>query len=196
MKKVVLITVVALMTVAMLATPVLAIGPFNGAEESENDNFVLVAGSLLNVHGNADGSVVWAYSVSYQSWIKWNYKAAEPGKGVLNNALEVIPATDVGTTPADNAAFLALLGSYITEETANKWIFLSGDEGPYTYTFSADAPTYHSYGARGILFWMTFFASKNVGLGNAAAFAIADPIAQMYPYGELQMHNFIQGNPP
>jgi hypothetical protein len=101
-----------------------------------------------------------------------------------------------GKSAADNAAFLMLLLSNTKEETANKWIFLSGDEEPYTF-YPANQPSqiYNSYSARGILFWMTLFSLKNVGQDNAAAFAIADPIALVYPYGELQMHTFINGNP-
>ena len=153
---------------------------------------------MLNVHGNADGSISWAYSVASQRWIKWDYKAAVQGKRVMKNALAIIPATDEGESAADKAAFLTLLLSYTIEETANKWILLSGDEEPYTYTFypaNQDSQIYNSYGTRGILFWMTFVSLKNVGHDNAAAFAIADPIAQVYTYGELQMHNFIKGNP-
>ena len=101
-----------------------------------------------------------------------------------------------GESAADNAAFLMLLLSNTKEETANKWIFLSGDEEPYTlYPANQPSQIYNSYDARGILFWMTLFSLKNVGQDNAAAFAIADPIALVYPYGELQMHTFINSNP-
>jgi len=191
------ISVLALLLAILIAyaAPVLAIGPSNGAENSENDNFVLSIGGLINTHGNADGSVVWAYSTSGEHWVKWNWKAAEEGKGALNNALAVIPAKAAGITVDDDVAFLAKVLSYITETTDNKWIFLSGDSGPYTYTFRT-AAAYHTYGTRGVLFWTLFFMFKAVGqLTNAQAFALADPAANMYQYGELWMHNSIPNHP-
>ncbi len=184
-----------LITLAAYAVPVLAIGPSNGAENSENDNFVINTGGLLNIHGNADGSLTWAYSTGGEHWTKWNWKAAEEGKGPLNNAIKVIPAKAVGPTSADDVAFMTMLLSYITESTDNKWIFLSGDSGPYTYTFRA-ASTYHQYETRGVLFWMLFFMFKTVGqLTNEQAFALADPAADMYSYGELWMHNSVPNHP-
>jgi hypothetical protein len=129
---------------------------------------------------------------------KMGLKGCSARKESNEKCLAIIQATDEGESAADNAAILTLLPSYTIEETANKWIFLSGDEEPYTYTFypaNQASQIYNSYGARGILFWMTLFSLKNVGQDNAAAFAIADPIALVYPYGELPMHTFINGNP-
>jgi hypothetical protein len=43
---------------------------------------------------------------------------------------------------------------------------------------------------------MLFFMFKTVGqLDNNAAFAIANPAANMYPYGELWLHNSVPNHP-
>jgi hypothetical protein len=195
MKRGVILIPIVILMIVLVASPVYAIGPFNGAKESENDNFVLNVGGLINSHGNADGSLTWAYSTGGEHWVKWSWKAAEAGKGVVNNALVIVPVVAVGTTSAQDIAFMTMLLSYITESTDNKYIFLSGDEGPYTYTFRPASP-YRAYGERGVLFWMVFFMFKTVGqLTNDAAFAIADPAADMYQYGELWMHNSIPNHP-
>ncbi len=110
-KAIVTMTVgVALMTLAMFATPVMAIGPWQAVEVNDNDNFFVLFGGVGNRRGAAEGTNVWAATEDFSVEWKWRYPSEE--KGQMNNAL--VPAT------------VTELILYISEEYDNKWIFLSG----------------------------------------------------------------------
>jgi hypothetical protein len=146
MKKKVLEIAIASMLVAMLASPVFAIGPWQGAEVSGNDNFFVLFGGLGNNRAAAGGSNVWALSNTGEYWVEWKWRDPLEAKGLVNNAL--VPTT------------LIELGAYVTAEYDNKWIFLSGD--------AAGQP--NQVMGHGMVYWLFYYAfGSSTAAGLAAA---------------------------
>jgi len=184
-KKAALVLAVALMVVAMLATPVMAIGPYNAYEVGNNPNLKYLNGGTVNAKGNAGGSNVWAWSTTNEFWVRWKWLQPTDAKGILNKAVMATSMED--------------LELVVTADYENKWIYLSGDDkpsypNPYQFRFpkptNASDPDYPtnmylwSLGSHGMLWWLFFFAFKSPTAANSAATS--------FPYGALWMHNNIQ----
>jgi len=146
MNKKVLVIVVALMALAMLATPVLAIGPENAAEVGNNPNLSILAGHP--VLDNPSGSrIVWSED-SISLWLD-----ASEANGVMNNAIiaDISTLFAMGTSP------------YPFE---NKWIYLSGEHYGNTWNNPVDDP---DSGAHGMFYWLLRF----IGFPHSYALATA-----------------------
>src|SRR5512139_2647725 len=105
MKRKIIGLAVVLMAVAMLTTPVLAIGPWQAAEVNDNENFFVLFGGVGNRRGDASGTNVWAYSTSLEKWVTWKWRYPEDAKGLKSNAVVV---------------HMDMLGTLMTEEYENK----------------------------------------------------------------------------
>lgn len=117
--------VITLLAIAMLASPVLAIGPFQALEVGNNNNLVIFGTSVGNTRGEAGGSSYWMWVDGGQHWIKWQFKDASQSKGVMTTAF--IP--DTSQVLPNPTSLSALFTSLSADELNNKWIYLSGD-GP------------------------------------------------------------------
>jgi hypothetical protein len=117
MKKSILAIFVTSMIVAVLTSPVFAIGPFNGAEVSENDNFALLGSAVNNLRGDGPpmGFNSWILGIS-GNWIEWKIRDARFAKGIMNTAL-VPSLQDI------NPVFMS------GEQNKNTWMYLSGETG-------------------------------------------------------------------
>jgi len=109
-KRKVLVVFVAFMALAMLATPVLAIGPWQAVEANDNENFFVLFGGVGNRRGGANGTNVWAATEDFS--VAWKWRDPMDAKGLMNTAL--VPTT------------VAEVILYASEDYDNKWIFLSG----------------------------------------------------------------------
>ena len=125
---------VFMMAAAMLASPVMAIGPWRAAQVSGNDNFFVLYGGLVNNRGAAGDSNVWALSYTGECWVEWKWRDPLEAKGLMNNALTPTTLTE--------------LVSYIGVDYDNKWIFLSGD--------ASGQP--NQVMGHGMFYWLLYYA--------------------------------------
>ncbi len=109
-KKIILLIIVALMALAILVTPVFAIGPWQAAEVNDNENFFVLFGGVGNRRGEASGTNVWAATEDFS--VEWKWRDPTDAKGLMNSAL--VPTT------------ITELVQYASEDYDNKWVFLSG----------------------------------------------------------------------
>jgi hypothetical protein len=116
-KKEVLFIAVALVVLALLATPVLAIGPFQGAEANDNDNLRLLGLAVNNLRGDGNplGFNSWIHLTS-GNWLEWKVRDARYAKGIMNNAI-------VPTMSQINPAFMG------GEANQNTWMYLTPNSG-------------------------------------------------------------------
>jgi hypothetical protein len=174
MKSKILGIAVTILAIAMLASPVMAIGPFQALEVGNNKNLVIFGASVGNTRGGAGGSSYWMWVDGGQHWIKWQFKDASQAKGVMETA--IIPDT---TNVLPNPTSLgALFTSLSEDELNNKWIYLSGDGPSYPSQIST----------HGTLYWFTFSLAKMNGASNTIAANMAASIVADYPAGEFWMH--------
>ena len=129
---------VILVTVALLVSPVYAIGPNKAAEVGNNKNLTGVSGSVINDNPSGN-TILWGA----QGRILLSMIASK-GEGRMNNAIIA------------NFATLSIMLS--NPEFANKWIYLSGDGGSNIEQFAFPAGPYATLGSHGMLFWFTLFA--------------------------------------
>jgi hypothetical protein len=170
--------------VAMLAAPVMAVGPTKALDVGKNPNLEpTISGyvGVINNRGNAGGSIITVLEES-GVWVQWNWFSASAGKGKFNNAIEAgppdVPIFDI--MAADSEAFSN------GEETLleNKWIYMSpegsGKQGP------PGSPFQH-----GMVYWMYWGLAGGIGaMPDSAIFAEAK--AAEYPDGVFWKYNFIK----
>jgi hypothetical protein len=89
MKKIAAAILAATMLMMVFAVPVMAIGPSEAEEVDNNPNLESMLGGLINLRGEASGTIVWAYSTTSQHWLKWNWRNPTDAKGIINNAIVV-----------------------------------------------------------------------------------------------------------
>ena len=133
-----------LIVLALLVSPVLAIGPNNAAEVGNNKNLTGLSGSVMNDNPSGN-TILWGA----QGRILLSMIASK-GEGRMNNAI----IANIGT--------LAVMFS--NPDYANKWIYLSGDGGSNIQQYEFTIPAYpnqqpyiyySTLGEHGILFWFT-----------------------------------------
>ena len=171
------------MAVAMLATPVMAIGPMKALEVGKNPNLTMTVtgyNGVINTRGNAGGNVITVLDPR-GVWIKWNWFSASAGKGKFNNAIEAgppdVPIFDI--LSADTEAFI----NGEETELENKWIFMS-PEGS-----GKQIPS--PIGTHGLVFWMYWgLAGGIAAMPDSAIFAAE--MAALYPDGIYWKYNFIK----
>jgi hypothetical protein len=128
---------VLLIALALLVSPVLAIGPNNAAEVGNNKNLTGLSGSVMNDNPSGN-TILWGA----QGRILLSMIASK-GEGRMNNAI----IANIGT--------LAVMFS--SPDYANKWIYLSGDGGTNIEQFAFTTGPYAPLGSHGMLFWFTLF---------------------------------------
>jgi hypothetical protein len=112
-RKMILISVLALLMLAATVAPAMAIGPWQASDVGNNKNLFERYGGVVNSRGEASGSMVWAYSTTGGYWVTWKWRDPEDAKGLMNNAIIVVTYADM------------VLYSGVDYE--NKWIYLSGE---------------------------------------------------------------------
>ena len=124
----------------MLATPVMAIGPFNALDVGKNKNLEPKGPAVINHRGGeGSGVLFWMLGTSGDHWVKWEFQdTASQAKGIMNNAI-------IAEGPPSFSYFMTL-----AQENENKWIYLSGD-GDYPSQFAGPDGNSH-----GMLWWFTF----------------------------------------
>lgn len=131
--------------IAMLSTPVMALGPNKAAEVGKNKNLTGFTGILVMNDNPSGNTILWGA----QGRILLSMPATQGG-GKMNNAIIASIAT--------------LKVMFTNPDYANKWIYLSGDGGsniqqyeftipPYPNTFPYNY--YATLGSHGMLFWFT-----------------------------------------
>jgi hypothetical protein len=153
----VLVICVALIALVMLATPVMAIGPKQAAEEGNNPNLAVMFGGVVNKRGAANGTNVWASAGNYS--VEWKWRDPLEAKGLMNNALDVINTT--------------LLIQYMSGKYDNKWMFLSGD--------GAGQP--NKYMGHGMLWW--FWRGFTNSSATATAIVSTQPNGALFMHQEI-----------
>ena len=126
----ILIAFVFVMTVVILSTPVMAIGPWQAIEANDNHFLRLMGGAVVNVRGYGP--------MGFNAWFvdpagnrgEWRFREARGAEGLMNNAL-VCQISDV------NPGFL------MGEENQNKWIYLSGDAAGQPNQFNGHGTLYY-----------------------------------------------------
>ena len=134
---------VFLVVVALLVSPVVAIGPKKAAEVGNNKNLMGGSGSVINDNPSGNTLLWGAQGRILLSMI------ASKGEGRMNNAII--------------ANFATLSVIFSNPEYANKWIYLSGDGGSNIEQFAFATGPYATLGSHGILFWFTLFAFGSLG---------------------------------
>ncbi len=156
-----ILIVLAIMVLAVLVTPVSAIGPWQASEASDNDNFFVLYGGIGSLRGEASGSNVWAQAQNKDTGVvfsvQWKWRNPADAEGIMNNAL--VPTT------------LTELATYVSRDYQNKWVFLSGKPATghgtlyyFWYYFtqsSAIATAMENTYPNGML-WMNNFIDNNV----------------------------------
>jgi hypothetical protein len=201
----ILVAFVALMAVAMVATPVLAIGPFKALDVGNNKNLEPLWTGVTN-HRAEDGKgmILWIMGASGTHWVRWEFQnAASQAKGLTNNAIIA------GYSGAQNGLmpyFMSLATGNI-----NKWIYLSGDGEGYPAQY-APTPDPFGIGTHGMLWWFMFgmaWSAKyaeviNSGgtpaaamaAANAAGIAAGNLAVAEHPQGLFWKINEIKGSLP
>ena len=187
MNKKVLGIAVILMAVAMLATPVMAIGPFNALDVGNNKNLEPLWTGVTN-HRAEDGKgmILWIMGTSGTHWVRWEFQnAASQAKGLINNAI-------IAEGPPSSSYFMTLATGNI-----NKWIYLSGDGEDYpAQYYNTPDDNYH-----GMLWWFMFgmvFAATpgNMAQKTAAGIAAGNLAVAEHPQGLFWKINEISGSLP
>ncbi len=174
MKKAVFVAA-AFLAVVVLATPVLAIGPWEAFEVGNNKNLGTFAAALGNTRGNAGGSIYWFWVEADQHWVRWQFQDPRQAKGLMNKAFV---APQYSGAPTGLPAYFSALDS---AQYDNDWIYLSGDGATYP----------SQYNGHGMLYWFVFGISRLGGASIPAATAAAVYILSQYPTGELWKHDDI-----
>ncbi len=175
MKKIILACAMTLIFAAILATPVLAIGPFQAYEVGNNKNLRPLGSALGNFRGGeGKGSIYWMWMATDQHWVRWEYQDALQAKGLINVAI----IAQYSGSPSGMSAYFVTLSS---DENDNKWIYLSGDGGANP----------SQYMGHGMLYWFAFGIARLGGANSTAAAGIASGIVSRYPAGEFWRHNTI-----
>jgi hypothetical protein len=168
MKKAVLLIPVVLIAVAMLATPVLAIGPFQAL--NKNEKFTIDPfGGLVSWRKDDRGYITWSPESEGDYWMEWRFLAASSGEGKKKDALVFTLAT-LAQFAADEEAYADGLPTV----NENKWIFVDPDV----------KLTHPVYGEHGMVWWMYYVISG----GNKS---VADLTEARYPDGAFWQYNFI-----
>jgi hypothetical protein len=183
---------VVLLAVAMLTTPVMAIGPFNALDVGNNKNLASSGPGIMNHRGGEGGGLIyWMMGASGENWVKWEFQdIASQAKGLMNNAIIAeYSGPQNGLMP-----YFVSLG-----ENENKWIYLSGDGAAYPGQYTSI-----TLGTHGMLWWFMFgitFVTVLSETGNAPA-ALAAGIAAgnadvaEHPQGVFWKTNEISGSLP
>jgi len=167
-KKAVLVIAVALMAVAMLATPVMAIGPVGAL--GKNPKFTVDPfGGLVSWRKDDGGYITWSPMSEGDFWMEWRFFAASSGAGKEKDAI-VFNLSTMGQFVADEDAFADGLPTV----NENKWIFVDPDV----------KMTHSIYGLHGMVWWMYYLISG----GNPV---VADLTEARYPEGAFWMYTFI-----
>jgi hypothetical protein len=176
---------VFLMAVAMLATPVMAMGPTKALEVGNNPNLkpTHTGYGAVNDCGNSGNGIITVLESGV--WIKWNWFSASAGKGKFKNAINAGPAPPEPSVPifdimeADIEAFLN------GEETQleNKWIFMSPD--------GSGKQISSPIGTHGLVFWMFWGLAGGIGAMPDSAIFAAEEAAKS-PDGVFWKYNFIK----
>ena len=173
---------VFLLAVAMLTTPVMAMGPTKALEVGNNPNLkptLTGNGAVINC-GNSGNTVITVLDPR-GVWIKWNWFSASAGKGKFKNAVNAGPAPPEPGVPifdimeADTQAFLN------GEETQleNKWIFMSPEGSGKQFM------------GHGMAYWMYWgLAGGMDAMPDSAIFAAEE--AAKSPDGIFWKYNFIK----
>ena len=153
MNKKILVIVATLLTVAMLATPVMAIGPSKAAEVRKNPHLSYMpfpGGVMSFLDTPYDNSILWVTRTEQPDFIFFLMTASK-GQGKMNNAIIASGANwfNITSKPADYA---------------NKWIYLSGETG-YTWTW----PIFAAEGPHGMFYWQL----RAMGMNSTVAYADA-----------------------
>ncbi len=178
MKKTVFVAA-AFLAVIALATPVLAIGPWEAFQVGNNKNLTMFGEALGNTRGNAGGSIYWFWVEADQHWVRWQFQDPRQAKGLMNKA---IVAPQYSGLPSGLPAYFSALDS---NQLDNNWIYLSGDGATYP----------SQYRGHGMLYWFVFGITLLGGASAADATAAANYIVSQYPAGELWKHNDIYAPP-
>lgn len=168
--------VVALLTAAMLATPVLAIGPFQGAEANENENLRLLGNSVLNLRGDGKpmGFNSWIIGAT-GNWVEWRFRDAQYANGLKNTAV-------IAHIQNINPTFMG------GEENQNTWIYLSGDGAGKPDQFQYPVGNaLNALGSHGTLWWFIYFVMG----ANAASAGLATALATWFPAGAFYSYNIV-----
>jgi hypothetical protein len=189
-KKAVILMAAPLMVLAMLAAPVLAIGPFGGAEANDNDSLGLIGAGVTNFRGDGKpmGFNSWILS-NTGNWIEWRLRDAQYANGIMNTAI-------VAHRGNINPVFLG------GPDNQNTWIYLSGDGGDNADQFAVTVPPYpnlplytyaqNNLGSHGTLFWMFYFVMGSSGGGTPQdAATLASAIAEGFPEGAFYRYNIV-----
>ncbi len=179
MKKAVLMIAVTLIALAMLVTPVLAIGPIGAYEVGNNKNLGPFGPALGNTRGNAGGSIYWFWIASDNHWVRWEFQDPLQAKGIMNKAMV---APQYSGLPSGLSAYFSALDDPAYD---NVWIYLSGDGASYP----------SQYMGHGMLYWFVFGMAKLSGASDSVAAIVASGIVSTYPADELWMHNDIYAQP-
>jgi len=152
MNKKILVIVATLLTVAMLATPVMAIGPSKAAEVRKNPHLSYMpfpGGVMSFLDTPYDNSILWVTRTEQPDFIFFLMTASK-GQGKMNNAIIASGANwfNITSKPADYA---------------NKWIYLSGESGGNTWDNPFDDP---DVGSHGMFYWQL----RAMGMPNATAY--------------------------
>ncbi len=162
MKKAFLVIAMGLVIVGMLATPVMAFGPFQANDVGNNKNLLAMSeeDAIINYRGAASGFNTWVIGEAAGDWLQWRFRDTRDAPGLMNNAL-VCHLTDV------NPRFLMV-------DNENQWIYLSGDAlGQPNRTPSGHGTLYLYMAA---LFGPTY----------------ASEVAEVFPYGVFYMYNIVK----
>ncbi len=151
--KKVLVIAVLLLTVAMLAAPVMAIGPNTAVEKGKNPNLSGGPGpggsTLAFLDTPSDTSILFITRQDNPDLIFFLMTASR-GKGRMNNAIV-----------ASGANWMSIAQN--PDDYANKWIYLSGESGGNTWDKPNDNP---DVGSHGMLYWQL----RAMGIPHTAAY--------------------------
>ena len=175
MNRKVLVVFVALMAAAMLATPVLAVGPF-GALENENARFSLDPfGGIVNWRAGEPwmpgGYTAWSSMEEGEFWMEWHWFDAGSGQGKAKNAISFVYPTTFIQFGADEQAYADGLPTV----NENKWIFVD----PNVQKYHTGTGKWH-----GMVWW--FYLTLSGGQTS-----VADLTEGIYPEGAFWQYNFM-----
>ena len=175
MNKKFLVMLVALLAVAISAAPVLAIGPWGGAEANDNENLRVLGNAVLNFRGDGKpmGFNAWIIGAT-GNWVEWRFRDAQYAKGLANSAL-------VAHFENVNPTFMG------GEENQNTWIYLSGDGAGKPDQYQFPAGPLNALGSHGTLWWFIYFVMG----ANPASAGLATVLATGFPAGAFYSYNIV-----
>ena len=167
---------IMLLALVLLASPVMAIGPYQADAVGNNKNLTNFGAAVGNLRGESGGSIYWIWVENDQHWIRWQYQIPTQAKGLMNQA--IIAQYTGAEAPSLPAYLFLVLGS---DDYDNMWIYLSGDGG--------SNPS--QYNGHGMIYWHAYYNAIVAGATPAQAAVVAANIVSTYPDGELWKHTDI-----